>query len=273
MKKIESYEQCNLLIKKFKKNNSKLVSNFFFMPKELKDIVANREVGYQENKESLIFCVEEKDFTHVFFFAKAESVLELEDTGKVMILDLVERNTGDLKGAKLEERSWIPAGFKEYKQYVRLRYSIKIEIYIKMDTYQYKNYDFLCAKLVDVNMILDLWTTNLDKYSTPLPNKKDVERIVKSGHVYVAKQNGTVMGAVYMNAASKSCILNHLVIHPASRRQGLATMLMTYALKMMALEDIERCYLWVDVNNTPAYENYKKYGFEEDGLWSRQLMR
>ena len=75
-----------------------------------------------------------------------------------------------------------------------------------------------------------------------------------------------------MDAASKSCVLKHLSIGRDYRRQGFGSFLMDYALKAMVEEGIEKCILWVDIDNTPAYENYVKYGFEQDGLWSRQMI-
>ena len=157
--------------------------------------------------------------------------------------------------------------------YIRLQYHIEKDFYEKMEFDWHKDYHLSCAGLMDGNAVLNLWEAGLDRYSSPLPDETDMEQLIKSGHVYVAKQEETVIGAVYMDTASKSCILKHLTVSFLCRRQGLGTALMNYALKAMALEHIERCYLWVDVNNMPAYESYKKYGFKEDGLWSKQLMR
>ena len=273
MEKIESYEQCNLLIKNFKKNNNKTITNFFFLPKELKALIASKEIFYQENKEALIFCIEEKDFSHIFYFVNEKSFFELENTEKIMIIDLIARKICVSKEIELEEKIWRSVGFKEYKQYIRLWYHLEKDFYEKIESDRHRDYQLTYAELMDRNAVLDIWETNLDKYSSPLPNDTDMEHLLKSGHIFVAKREGIVKGAVYMDVASKSCILKHLVVIPSCRRQGLSTALMNYALKAMVLEHIERCYLWVDINNTPAYENYKKYGFEEDGLWSKQLMR
>ena len=126
MKKVESYEQCNLLIKNFKKEHNKLITNFFFMPKELKELIASKEIFYHESKDALIFSIEEKDFSHIFYFVKEKPFLGLESTGKTMILDLIARKTGDSMEIEIsqEEEIWQSAGFKEYKQYIRLQYHI-----------------------------------------------------------------------------------------------------------------------------------------------------
>lgn len=275
MKKIVSYEQCNLLIKNFKKDHNKLITNFFFMPKELKELIVSKEIFYQESKDALILSIDEKDFSHIFYFVEEKPFLELEKTGKIMILDLIARKTSASMEIEIsqEEKIWQSVGFKEYKQYIRLLYHIEKDFYEKMEFDWHKDYHLSCAELMDRNAVLRLWEAGLDRYSSPLPAETDMEQLIKSGHVYVAKQEGDVTGAVYMDTASKSCILKHLTVSSSCRRQGLGTALMNYALKVMALEHIERCYLWVDVNNMPAYESYKKYGFKEDGLWSKQLMR
>lgn len=273
MKKIETYEQCSLLIKNFKKCNNKLITNFFYLPKDLKTIIANRKIRYQESKDALIFCVEEKDFFHIFYFAIEESAITLENTEKVMILDLVARNINDSKEIEQEKKIWKSVGFKEYKRYIRLKYQIKQEFCEAIDLVRHKDCELLCAAPIDANAVLNLWETNLDRYSSPLPNNKDMEYLIKSGHIYVIKQKGIVIGAVYMDASTKSCNLRYFAVMPSYRRRGLGTALMNYALRAMALEHIERCYLWVDINNMPAYLSYKKYGFEEDELWSEQLLR
>lgn len=273
MKKIESYEQCNLLIKNFKKNHGRLISNFFFLPKELKAVIADKEILYREREDSLVFCIEEEDFSHIFYFAEENACPELENTGKRMILDLIARKTSVPTETSREEKLWQSAGFGEYKQYIRLRYDIEKEFYAKMNAGQHKDYILSSAEPIDGNAVLNLWRTVLDRYSSPLPGDADMERVIKSGHVYAAKKNDIVIGAVYMETASKSCVLKHLAVDSSCRRQGLGTALINCALKAMASEHIERCFLWVDVNNTPAYESYKKYGFEEEGLWSKQLIR
>lgn len=271
MEKIESYNQCNLLIKAFRKGSGRVTANFFFLPKELQDIIEKREMKYQESKETLIFCIEENDFSHIFYFAKGKETPVIENAGKVMILDLVSRDIENSKEIKLEEERWQAAGFREYKRYVRLKMNIEKASYINRDFSHSKNYELSCAEHKDMDAVLALWRMNLDKYSTPLPKDEEMGQIADSGHVYVVRQRDIVVGAVYMDAASKSCVLNHLAVHPSHRRQGLGTRLMDYALRGMALEGIEKCHLWVDVHNMPAYESYKKYGFEEDGLWSKQL--
>lgn len=271
MKKIESYDQCNLLIKNFRKAGGKIVTNFFFLPKELKDLIEQKEVRYQQNDGALIFSVEENDFSHIFYFVRDDLVPDVEKTDKEMILDLVARQGKNSKELKSEKERWQTVGFRVYKSYIRMKYGIDNPFFAGIDFGLKKGCDFSNARQGDIDAVLDLWKMNLDRYSTPLPYFEDMKRIIESGHVYVVRQRGSVVGAVYMNTASKSCVLQHLAVAPECRRQGLGTALMNYALKGMAQEGIETCYLWVDIHNVPAYESYRKYGFEEDGLRSEQL--
>ncbi len=272
MKTVESYNQCNLLIKDFRREHGKVATNFYFLPNELKDIIERREMKYWQNKEALLFYVEETDFSHIFYFVKGDHVPDVEKTEKTMILDLVATDIENSDAIKSEEKRWMTAGFKIYKKYVRLKYMIEKESYCNQDLMQKKDFGLSCAGHKDIDAILDLWRFNLDPYSIPLPNKQDLQRMIGTGHVYVMKQCNGLVGAAYMNTASKSCVLNHLVINPLYRRQGLGTILMDFALRRMAQEGIEKCYPWVDINNIPVYESCKKYGFQEEGLWSEQML-
>lgn len=273
MKKIETYEQCNFIIQKFKNGRKKIFTNFFFMPKELKEVIATRNVQYQENEDALIICIEEIDFSHLYYFMLAKSVPIIEDTDKTIITDLVVRSGTTLEKITLEQEKWFAVNFKKYKQYIRLKYTLKKSDCCYINFTEQNLWRLSCAHTRDANDILDIWRTNLDKYSTPLPSVEELFQLIKLGHVYVASRDNAVIGAVYMEIALKKCTLKHLTVCANYRRQGLGTALMNYALGEMAQEGIEKCFLWVDVNNTAAYKSYKKYGFIEEGLRSIQLMR
>lgn len=273
MNRIETYEQCNFIIQNFKKDTKKIITNFFFLPKELKQIIATREIRYQESKDTLIICVEEIDFSHIYFFKLDESVPVIEDTGKVMIVDFVVRSGINLEKIELEKKKWFAANFKEYKQYIRLKYILEKPSCSHLDFLKTNSWCLSHANTNNTNDILDIWMENLDKYSTPLPSTEELVQLIESGYIYIISDNNIVVGAVYMNMASKVCILKHLTVCASYRRQGLGTALMDYALGEMKRKGIEKCFLWVDVNNIPAYESYKKYGFIEEGLWSIQLIK
>ena len=63
MDRIESYEQCVDMIKEFKKSCNKTVTNFYFLPYELKEIIAQGRVFYQLSENALVFYTDEREYT------------------------------------------------------------------------------------------------------------------------------------------------------------------------------------------------------------------
>jgi ribosomal protein S18 acetylase RimI-like enzyme len=267
MDKIESYDQCVKLIKEFTRKAGHITTNCYILPNEMRHMIDSKLIYYQISKDILVLYIDESDYMHIYYWITDETLPVIKQTEKVVVLDLVARGKENP-----EEQRWEKAGFKPYKLYTRMKY----------DLFNWHRHDIsdlrdnLCAispaRASDLKNIYLLWRECLDWYSTPLPTESEIEWMAASGHIYCARHHTDIIGAVYMDAASKSCVLKHLSIGRDYRRQGFGSFLMDYALKAMVEEGIEKCILWVDIDNTPAYENYVKYGFEQDGLWSRQMI-
>lgn len=264
MNRIVTYEQCIDVINHFKANASHLKTNFYMLPDELKKVISSRVIYYQMSCDLLILYIEESDYLRVYYWTTDRTFPVINVFGKVMILDLVARNRENK-----EEQRWEKAGFEPYKLYTRMKYDLT-DFRGKSESAQY---DVFPASATDIKGVVGLWKRCLDCYSTSFPTMDEMERLVKSQHIYCIRQEQDLLGAVYMDVASKSCVLKHLAIDSFYRRQGLGSALMNYALKKMMEEGMQKCVLWVDIENIPAYENYVKYGFMQDGLWSRQMIR
>lgn len=273
MNKIELYEQWIDIVNKFKKEYKKFRTNMFFMPDEIKQIMAIKQVFYLRMEAVLLFFIEEEECIRVYYFVDKDHMADirlplLNIADKSMVLDLVMREPEN----NVEIAWWKTEGYIEYKTYIRMQTGMKRDNNIEEEVLLNEDTKLECADVRQCNRILELWKTHLDKYSISLPKQDEMKRILKTGHVYCVKSIDEIIGVVYIDSSKKRCMLRHLVIDKKYRKLGYGTKLMDFALKRVALEGIESCYLWVDVDNIPANFMYEKYGFRKDSLIMKQLI-
>lgn len=274
MDRVESYEQCTDLIREFKKGCKKTVTNFFFLPRELKTMIDRDNVYVQISENALVFFMDEREYSYIYYFLEEGTSFVIADTKKPLLLDFVARKSEYEKAEVAEKKRWQSSGFVFYKEYVRMQCSLGVDGYAaRRDDLQCSGCELLCAGSEDAEAITALWRENLDQFSVPLPQKDEVLQMIGSQHVYCMKKAGEVAGAVYMDVTAGRCILKHLAVWPAFRRQGVGRAIMDYALRKMAEENVHVCSLWVAADNIAAHENYRKYGFLEEDKKSGRLIR
>lgn len=272
MDRIESYEQCAALIRDFKRSCDRTVTNFYFLPGELKEIIGRERIRFRLSSDTLIFYVEEQAYCCVYYFLAEKAIPVLPKMGKPVILDFVARGEAYTKAEGQERERWHDSGFEPYKVYVRMQYPVSLEEARTEGALQRIGYTCSCAEDGDAGEIAGLWQESLDRFSTPLPDAEEVRRMIRSRHVYCMKTEGEIAGAVYMDVAADTCVLKHLAVASIFRGQGLGMVIMDHALRSMARENVRLCRLWVAHDNTAAYRSYIGYGFQEDGLKSGRLI-
>lgn len=273
MDRVESYEQCVDMIKKFKRNCEKTVTNFFFLPNELKEIIDHGIVYFQISEKALIFFMDEKEYLCMYYFLEEGIGSVITSAGKPLLLDFVARENGYEKAEEREKERWRSSGFEFYKGYVRMQCDLSVhESSTWGDVIQCAGCELFCAGFEDAEEIAGLWQGSLDHFSVPIPNAEEVCQMIRSQHVYCLKKAGEIVGAVYMDVTADRCVLKHLAVKSVFRGHGLGMVIMGYALRNMSEENVNSCCLWVATDNTAAYKSYKKYGFQEEGLKSGRLI-
>lgn len=264
MEKIHSYEQWSSIIEKFKKINRKTYSNFYFMPNEMKKIISCRNVLYILSDTYLLFYIDEESYYRLCYFIAQDIENLTEQLDKVVCADIVIRKE---KLCQLDKEIQIIRclGLDEYKKYTRMTTEI-VESKFCVTDYEFSYGDIKYGK-----EILGLWQRNLDIYSTPLPFGDEINGLINNNHLYYIKDKNKIIGAVYFGTLLRTCTLQHLVIAPMYRRQGLGKKLIEFGLKQMYSNGIRKCNLWVDIQNISAYKSYINCGFKEDGLYCIQL--
>lgn len=116
------------------------------------------------------------------------------------------------------------------------------------------------ANLDDVEAIVSL---DQEVLQTNWHEKLYAESIVlKDTQSLVLDHEGRLIGyLIYRNIGGDFEIIQ-LALNKAYQRQGLASMMIDYMIQDAQSSNIEFIYLEVEMDNLPALNLYKKYGFE-----------
>ncbi len=82
------------------------------------------------------------------------------------------------------------------------------------------------------------------------------------GMSFVARQDGSLVGAVLCGHDSRRGYLNHLAVHPAHRGEGIGRRLVAHCLEALKEAGIAKCHLFIFTNNQAGRAFWRKIGWE-----------
>lgn len=104
-------------------------------------------------------------------------------------------------------------------------------------------------------------------FSLPWPERSFRFEIAdnSASRAWVAEEDGKVVGAIVAWLLVDEAHIATIATHLDFRRQGIASKLLSHALRMMMNEGALTSVLEVRESNRAAQEMYRKFGFEETG--------
>jgi len=110
------------------------------------------------------------------------------------------------------------------------------------------------------------------------PTRKDAEKAVHAGTLYVYEENGNIAGSIIVDkiqptkyaeivwrnsfANDKVMVIHLLMVRPSMAGKGIATSLVKYAIDLAKNDLCQALRLDTGSQNIPAVSLYKKLGFQ-----------
>ena len=95
--------------------------------------------------------------------------------------------------------------------------------------------------------------------------KADLETNANAKY-WVCEEEGQVLGFLGVHDIVGEINITNVAVDPASRRKGIANMLMDALIDEYENQDIVGITLEVRASNEPAIKLYEKYGFKSEGI-------
>lgn len=275
MEKITSAALFGERVKAFKKKNRPVVTNCFFVPAEVEDMVCRGKLYAEENEEAFCIQVREAYYSRLYYYIKEGAQLPaLSGWKQPVILDTVFRGDEETALAKCGVPHWCANGFAAYKRYRRMecakeRFRAPSDQQTKL-----AEYPIVQLKREDYPAVAALWESSLDIYSTLLPGAEEfAEYCEKHQVIGMRLPDGTAGAVIMVLPRGRIGFMQHLVVSPRLRGLGMGRTLFCGATEYLLTEGgAEKVNFWVDEENVHAIAIYQKMGYLYDGIISRQFL-
>ena len=98
---------------------------------------------------------------------------------------------------------------------------------------------------------------------TPAPMTADYPALIASGSVWVAEQDGVLVGVLVLIAHDDHLLLESIAVSPAVQRQGVGAVLLDLAEREAARRGLGEIRLYTNVGMTENLDYYPRRGYVE----------
>lgn len=256
MNKIKSPEQYKEIIGTAKANGYKL-TNCFFMPAAIRQKTADGTLFYENTDGGLLLLDDIVDFYRCYYYLSESVEPKPVHLDKQAVIEFPF--TGELNEKQLAQIEKIEAmGFHLGRESGMM--TCQGDKIIKR-TIQQSDFTVETASENDAQKVFDLITGTFNPLYSFLPKLSELHDIIAEGRVLAIHCGSDLAAALISSVEKKSAIINQVAVDPVYRGKGLGKLIVqAYHDKYMA--EIPTFQHWVDLNNTPAVNMYKSFGYE-----------
>lgn len=250
--KIETFEQYSQLVERY--NRKGRITNDY-LQNEAADLIIHNSLFAVYGEDNVALLVQKDGFQRLYYYINnTDEKLELPQGEYVT--EILFRGEHALEA----EVSWLEdLGFK--KNLIRDQYFAKYS--------SLSQPVFIGGLKIEIATAVDdaLWATKLfnasfDKWSGDFIPEAKVPLLIQEQAILMAKDtNDTRLGALHLGKEKGVTWLHHLAVAKNARGMGVGLGLVEAYIEQGHLDDSSRYMLWVQRQNTPAVNLYKKKGF------------
>ena len=279
MKQVEDFYQFNFLIKKHQRNVKNLVTNCFLFPNEIEKIIIHQQLFFSEYENGLLFFRERTGCFSLFYYWNPDKLdfdSFMVSSSKIpIVLDLTYIFNRKPDTLQIIQQAWERQGFLLYKKYRQMCfYQNKESNTQKVNSVKDRGSDKFIVEYADINdkeTISYLWRDSLDTFSAVLPSIEELKEEILLNQIFVCRNSDLkVIAALQTEKTGKTVSIDHVVVNKNYRNKGIGDKLLEKTL--CSFNDVKKFILWVDVNNLPAINLYKKWDFAFSSKVSDQLI-
>ena len=275
MKLVKDAAHFNQIVRDFKARDTIRHTNCYLMPSKVSGYAqASRMSWYQEN-EVLVFLCEEDDFYYFYYFLgpgfSADVEHNLPSLTKPLISELIYTLNGDNSEILALMAYWASYGFDPYRTNRRMILVVDKTRGSNIMKPKIPGYKLAFADPAHLNEIYKMWKDYLDIYTAPIPGPPKIADLISKSEIITAvSESGILAAALQIGLSGNRSCVERIAVDKRHRRKGLAQALLDFNFSLDL--GISLYYLWVNQDNTPAINLYKKNGYSFDSRASTQLI-
>lgn len=250
--KIEKYEQYVQLVEQF---NRKGRFTNDYLQNEAGDLIIHDRLFAICGQDNALLLVQKEGFYRLYYYINnIGELLELPESE--FVTEILFRG----EQAPEAEVKWLAdMGFK--KNLIRDQYFAKYSL-LSTPIMLIDAKIELAQTIEEVRWAVKLFNDSFDKWSGDFVSDDMCELLFAGQQVLVAKDmSGKLYGALHFENRQGVCWLNHVAVVPEARGKKIGRGLTEAYIEQGHVDDNSRYMLWVQRQNVPAVNLYKKKGF------------
>jgi GNAT superfamily N-acetyltransferase len=256
---LESIGQVSRKAKEF-------TTTFFATPRQIEGWIERGVLFQLPGAECVLILRRSRDCAYVYHVAQnnrsLSSALAMLNGGATWVADLVGRAEDLLGNARVYEEH----GFVERATLVRMA---RTNESVFSDTVHDTQVVF--AQRADLDDVADFFGQLLDPFVDHIPENGDLELAIAKQGVLIVRRDGGVGGALVFETTGVTSHLRYWYVQESLRGQGIGAQLLRRFLTLCGAS--RRTILWVAQGNTDAIAKYKHYGFQQEEIADRIMVK
>lgn len=250
--KIETFEQYSQLVERY--NRKGRITNDY-LQNEAADLIVHDSLFAVYGEDNVALLVQKDGFQRLYYYINnTEEKLELPQGEYVT--EILFRG----EDAPEAEVQWLKKmGFR--KNLIRDQYFAK---YASLTpSVPVNELEIMTATTVeDALWAIKLFNASFDKWSGDYIPEAMAQLLIQENAILIAKDfEGNRLGALQLETIKGVTWLNHVAVVEEARGKGAGLGLVEAYIERGHVDDSSRYMLWVQRQNTPAVNMYKKKGF------------
>ena len=251
--KIETFEQYSQLVEHYSRKGR--ITNDY-LQYEVPNLIIHNSLYTICGKDNAMLLVQKAGFQRLYYY-----INNLEETIEMPQNEYVTEILFRGENAPEAEVRWLEGlGFKKnlirdqyYGKYASLTQPVLISG-LKTE---------VATKEADVIWAINLFNSTFDKWSGDFIPQEAAQMLIQEQALLIARDlNGARLGALHLELKAGAMWLNHVAVAKEARGMGVGLGLVEHYIEQGHINgDNSRYMLWVQRQNVPAVNLYKKKGF------------
>ena len=270
MKAVTRSSEIADVVQPIKQAGNGFATNFFAAPAQVERWIGHGEVSYVPAARAVLIFRRDRGFFHLYHVAADGEALsgalgrlaEDCDPGTVLVSDLVGREADAETAAGLYRQH----GFSDHARLVRMARTRGTAL---PEAAEQPASAF--AERGDLRMVCAFLEEQLDPFRDQMPETDEVEIALERRSVLIERRAGGVGGLLLFETTGWTSLLRYWYVEGRFRGQGIgARLIKTY---FRHCRTCGRIVVWVASGNADAIARYRHYGFRDDVLADRIMIR
>ena len=248
-----------------KLRGQKSVTNFFLSQAATERAARKGRLLGAESHGASVLLREDRDFHHLYVnYSDPEvlsNLLDRLDDFDSLVIDVVQR-----KGSHENLISLLAsANFRQHRELIRLNRPCHDLPGASENCVVYP------AIISDAVLILNKLEDHFDRFSEQLPDLDELVEAIKNSQAIVCRIDDELAGFIFYESLGRISRLRYWFVEPRFRGHRVGAALIRHYLSVSAPGTDSQ--LWVVRDNLDAITKYHHYGYEQDDLEDRVMIR